>query len=144
MNYSPPLVGGARGGGQVKDPLTSVARKLRSNSTEAEKCLWQALRSQGLGVKFRRQAVIGPYVVDFVCFEKKLVVEVDGGQHCQNQSDSIRDEWLSSQGFGTLRFWNNDVLENLDGVTQKIKERLEFPIPIPPHKGEGISVDVTL
>ena len=127
----------------MKDALTSVARRLRNNSTEAEKYLWQALRSDGRGVKFRRQAVIGPYIFDFVCFEKKLVVEVDGGQHCQNQSDSVRDEWFSSQGFETLRFWNNDVLENLDGVAQKIEERLKFPLPIPPHKGEGISSGVT-
>ena len=108
----------------MKGTLTSTARRLRNNSTEAKECLWQAFRSEGFDVKFRRQAVIGQYIVDFVCFEKKLVVEVDGGQHCQNQSDSVRDEWLSSQGFGILRFWNNDVLENLDGVAQKIKERL--------------------
>ena len=119
----------------MKDALTFAARKLRSNSTQTEKCLWQALRSEGLGVKFRRQAVIGPYIVDFVCFEKKLVVEVDGGQHFQNQNDSIRDKWLSSQGFGTLRFWNNDVLENLDGVLQKIKEYLNSPSLSLPTRG---------
>lgn len=131
----PPLAGGERGWAQVKDALTSAARRLRSNSTEAEKRLWQALRSEGLGVKFRRQAAIGPYIVDFVCFEKKLVVEVDGGQHCQSQSDSVRDEWFSSQGFVALRFWNNDVLENLDGVAQKIKERLNSPSLSLPTRG---------
>jgi very-short-patch-repair endonuclease len=109
----------------VKKALTPVARNLRSNSTEAEKHLWQVLRSERLGVKFRRQAVFGPYIVDFVCFENKLVVEVDGGQHCQNQNDSVRDEWFSSQGFRTLRFWNNDVLENSDGVVQSIEEHLK-------------------
>ena len=119
----------------MKDALTSVAIRLRNNSTEAEKYLWQALRSDGRGVKFRRQAVIGPYIVDFVCFEKKLVVEVDGGQHFQNQNDSIRDKWLSSQGFGILRLWNNDVLENLDGVLQKIKEYLNSPSLSLPTRG---------
>ncbi len=115
-------------------------RELRKNLTEAERLLWKNLRLRQIeGYKFRRQQPIGEYIVDFVCFEKKLVIEVDGGQHCQNQSDSVRDEWLNSQGFGILRFWNNDVLENLDGVAQKIKERLNSP----PHKGEGISNGVT-
>ena len=124
----------------MKKTLTPVARNLRSNSTEAEKHLWQALRSKGLGAKFRRQAIIGPYIVDFVCFENRLVVEVDGGQHCLNQNDSVRDEWFSKQNFKVLRFWNNDVLENLEGVAQKIEEYLKLPLPIPPHKGEGISI----
>lgn len=122
----------------MKDPLTGTARELRNNLTEAEKYLWYVLRDKNLGVKFRRQAVIGPYIVDFVCFENKLIIEVDGGQHCQNQSDSVRDEWFSRQGFGVLRFWNNDVLENLDGVAQKIAEHLKIPpLPVPPPCGEG-------
>lgn len=95
------------------------------------------LRARSLGVKFRGQAVIGRYIVDFVCFEKKLVIEVDGGGHCASQDDIIRDKWLKNQGFKVLRFWNNDVLENLEGVFQKIEERLKSPLPNPPHKGEG-------
>jgi len=79
--------------------LTHIARKLRHEPTEAEKYLWQSLRFRGRDVKFRRQAVIGRYIVDFVCFAKKMVVEVDGGQHCQNHQDIARDEWLNSQGF---------------------------------------------
>jgi very-short-patch-repair endonuclease len=93
-----------------------------------------------MGVKFRRQAVIGRYIVDFVCFEKRLVIEVDGGQHNQSRHDDRRDEWLKIQGFEVLRFWNNEVLGNLDGVYQRIEEYLEkSPLPDPPHKGEGIN-----
>lgn len=102
----------------------------------AEKQLWSILRSEGMGVKFRRQAVIGRYIVDFVCYEKKLVIEVDGGQHYQSQKDIRRDQWLKTQGFEVIRFWNNDVLGNLDGVYQKIAEYLA-PLPDPPHGGGG-------
>jgi len=120
----------------LRKSLTRTARRLRSDPTEAEKHLWCVLRSKSLGVKFRRQAVIGRYIVDFACFEKKLVVEVDGGQHCENQRDITRDAWLSNQGFKVLRFWNNDVFANLEGLFQKIEECL-IPLPGPPHKGEG-------
>ena len=106
----------------MKGILTPVARQLRNNSTEAEKYLWYSLRLENLGCKFRRQVVIGRYIVDFVCFEKKLVVEVDGGQHAKNEDDQQRDQWLKEQGFEVLRFWNLDVLRNRDGVLEKIKE----------------------
>ena len=135
MKDSPPLVGGVRGGG-LRKSLTRTARRLRSDPTEAEKHLWHVLRSKSLGVKFRRQAVIGRYIVDFACFEKKLVVEVDGGQHCESQRDITRDEWLSNQGFKVLRFWNNDVFANLEGLFQKIEECL-IPPPGPPPPGGG-------
>ncbi len=98
------------------------------------------LRQKNLGVKFRRQAVIGCYIVDFVCFEKCLVIEIDGGQHIDNASDKIRDRWLRAEGFRALRFWNDDVLKNRDGILQIIIEQLEFPLPNPPHnflRGEG-------
>ncbi len=121
----------------MRKALTPAARRLRSDPTEAERHLWHVLRVKSLGVKFRRQAVIGRYIVDFVCFEKKLVIEVDGGQHAQSQIDILRDEWLRGQGFEILRFWNNDVLANLDGVFQEIEERLKSPLPNPPHEGEG-------
>lgn len=104
---------------------TILSRKLRNNLTEAEKYLWYVLRAENLGVKFRRQAPIGNYIVDFVCYEKKLIVELDGGQHYGSVDDKIRNEWLSSQGFTVLRFWNNEVLENRDGVVQKIIEYLK-------------------
>ncbi len=87
--------------------------------------LWQALRYRITGVKFRRQAVIGNYIVDFVCFPRKLIVEVDGGQHNENKKDVFRDKWLNSQGFKVLRFWNNEVIFNLDGVFETIVNYLE-------------------
>ena len=90
---------------------TERARILRKNSTDAERKLWQHLRRYQInGYKFRRQHPIGPYVVDFVCFEKRLIIEVDGGQHAQQvEDDNARTEWLQSQGFQVLRFWNNQV-----------------------------------
>ncbi len=100
--------------------LTAVARKLRKNLTDAEQHLWYILRKNNLGIKFRRQAEIGPYIVDFVCFERKLIIEIDGGQHYQSTADKHRDLWLKSQGFTVLRFWNNDVLENREGAAQEI------------------------
>lgn len=111
----------------MRKALTPVARRLRNDPTEAEQYLWQVLRLKSFGVKFRRQAVMGEYIVDFVCFERKLVVEVDGGQHADNSQDNKRDQWLKEQGFDVLRFWNNEVLGNLDGVFQKIEEHLESP-----------------
>ena len=113
--------------GRLKRSLTPIARKLRREPTEAEKRVWKIVRSKGLGVKFRRQVAIGSYVVDFVCFEKKLVLEIDGGQHSGSQEDMARDEWLAGQGFEVLRFWNHDVLGNLEGVCWRIRERLTPP-----------------
>ena len=121
----------------MRKDLTPTAQELRNNPTQAEKELWSILRSECMGVKFRRQAVIGRYIVDFVCYERKLVIEVDGGQHYQNQKDVRRDVWLKSEGFIVLRFWNNDVLGNLDGVYQKIEDALKSPLPDPPHRGGG-------
>ncbi len=121
----------------MKEPLTAVARELRNNLTEAEKCLWYELRCKNLGVKFRRQAVIGRYIVDFICYERKLIIEVYGGQHAFSQEDTERDQWLRKQGFEIIRFWNHDVLKNREGVLYRIVERLKSPLPIPPHKGGG-------
>lgn len=105
---------------------TSLARKLRNNPTEAEKYLWYILRLENLGHKFRRQAQIGQYIVDFVCYPKKLIIEVDGGQHSERrEEDRVRDEWLGGQGFIVLRFWNNEVLGNRYYVVEKIMEFLK-------------------
>jgi very-short-patch-repair endonuclease len=104
----------------MKKSLTPLAKNLRNNLTQAEKHLWYVLRVENLGVKFRRQAPIGKYIVDFVAYEKKLVIELDGGQHYESEDDKVRDEWLQSQGFTVVRFWNNEVLENRDGVVLKI------------------------
>jgi len=103
-----------------------LERKLRSLPTDAEMKLWLSLRDRRLaGFKFVRQEAIQSYVVDFVCRERRLIIEVDGGQHAHNQSDRIRDGVLSEAGYRVLRFWNNDVLTNKDGVLQVIAEALE-------------------
>lgn len=100
------------------------ARALRRNSTQAETKLWSILRNrQFQHVKFRRQQPIGPYFADFVCFEHRLIVEVDGGQHT-DEGDAVRTERLQAQGFRVIRFWNNDVLTNPEGVALKLSESL--------------------
>jgi very-short-patch-repair endonuclease len=104
--------------------LRARARELRNNPTDAERLLWSHLRFWQLdGYKFRRQQPLGSYIVDFVCLEKRLVVEVDGGQHSQ-AVDAERDNWLRDQGFVLLRFWNNEVLKNIDGVREVILRNL--------------------
>jgi very-short-patch-repair endonuclease len=100
--------------------LIKNARILRNQMTNAERFLWRKLRQQSLDCTFRRQAPIGPYIVDFVCFERKLVLEIDGGQHMESQGDTIRDRWLEREGFRVLRFWNHEVLKNVDGVLETI------------------------
>jgi very-short-patch-repair endonuclease len=105
----------------AKVPKTLLARRLRRDATKAEQKLWQYLRSRSLaGFKFVRQKAIGPYIVDFVCREKRLVIEVDGGQHAENSRDAVRDQWLAERRYRVLRFWNNDVLENIEGVWDTI------------------------
>ena len=100
---------------------TSKARGLRKNSTNAEMKLWFAVRDRRLAeFKFVRQKSIGPYVVDFLCRDHNLVVEVDGGQHNESKSDQVRDAYQASEGYCVLRFWNSDVLGNIDGALQTI------------------------
>ena len=111
---------------------TGRARTLRKESTNAEQYLWRKLRSRGLrGYKFVRQEAIGPYFVDFVCREHQLIVEVDGGQHAESQRDAVRDAWLADRGYRILRFWNNDVLANIEGVWEAISAAL--PEESAPH-----------
>ncbi len=102
--------------------MPSFASQLRTNSTDAEKRLWQALRNRQLaGYKFRRQFSIPPYIADFVCLEQRLVIELDGGQHADAITyDATRTVFLEQQGFRVLRFWNNDVLGNAEGVLEEI------------------------
>jgi very-short-patch-repair endonuclease len=92
--------------------MKSLARELRRESTDAEKWLWQRLRNREvLGFKFRRQHPIGPYIVDVVCIEKRITIELDGSQHIENvKADDERSEYLKKEGYQVLRFWNNDVL----------------------------------
>jgi len=102
---------------------------LRQKQTDAERALWTKLKNkQPEGIKFRRQQPIGPYIVDFVSFERKLVVEVDGGQHNEKDGmakDDKRTKWLEAEGFQVLRFWNNDVVTNIEGVLENIRAVLE-------------------
>lgn len=99
------------------------ARQLRSNATEAELRLWSALRRHQLdGLRFRRQVPLGPFIVDFACYDARLVVELDGGQHAESgNGDAARTRWLDSRGFRVLRFWNNEVFENMEGVLTVIR-----------------------
>jgi len=105
---------------------TSRARQLRVRQTEAERLLWFLLRDRRLnGAKFRRQVPIGNYIVDFVCQEAKLIVELDGGQHAdQVEYDTARSKWLAGVGYRVLRFWNNDLTENEEGVLTAIFNEL--------------------
>ncbi len=102
--------------------VLAVARRLRKEPTDAEARLWRYLRYKQFGVKFRRQQPIGNYVVDFVSFDVRLVIELDGGQHADKRKayDTRRNAWLKEQGFTVLRFWNHEVMENIDGVRQAI------------------------
>lgn len=93
--------------------------------TFEERLLWSRLKSAQLGVSFRRQEVIGPYVVDFICYPARLIVELDGSQHLNSQSDRLRDAKLWADGFTILRFWNNEVRGNLQGVMERISEHLK-------------------
>jgi very-short-patch-repair endonuclease len=137
-----PLMGEGWGGGgeKIGDRTTNISRVLRKGATNAENRLWFHLRDKHLqGIKFRRQEPIGKYIVDFVAFEKRLVIEIDGGQHAEEdekEKDGRRDEWLVSQGFRVLRFWNNEVLQNLEGVLETIRHNcLHHPPLTPPIKG---------
>jgi very-short-patch-repair endonuclease len=106
--------------------LVNRARELRKNPTEAERKLWAHLRLRQIGgYKFRRQHPLGPYIVDVVCIEKKLIVEVDGGQHDEKRFyDAKRDKWLEEKGFKVIRFWNNEVLRHIDIVKEVIESEL--------------------
>jgi very-short-patch-repair endonuclease len=128
------------------------ARELRSKMTDAEQRLWYYLRAGRFeGWKFRRQVPLGPYVVDFLCEQARLIVEVDGGQHAERISrDSTRTDWLRARGYAVIRFWNNDVLANIEGVLATLSPALSqgrwrkatHPGPLPrereksdPHPG---------
>ena len=111
--------------------LSHNARTLRIQSTDAEKLLWSKIRGRQIeGCKFRRQQLFGSYIVDFVCFEQKVVIELDGGQHAMSRGgDAKRDKWITGEGFVVIRFWNNEVLQNLEGVVETIRKRLVSPSP---------------
>ncbi len=118
------------------------AKALRTNQTDAELKIWQALRAGRLmDYKFKRQVPIGDFIVDFVCFEQKLIIELDGGQHSDSEKDVIRDARLNAMGFRVLRFWNNEVMQNIEGVLAVILQYLQAVSPSPqpsPTGGEGV------
>jgi very-short-patch-repair endonuclease len=120
---------------------TIHAKRLRHDETDAERKLWMHLRSRQMnGFKFRRQQPIGRYIVDFFCPERRVVVELDGGQHAdQVQKDQRRTEFLNKAGYQVLRFWDNDVLTNTEAVVQQITTFVNHPSPPPsPSRGEGV------
>jgi very-short-patch-repair endonuclease len=143
-------VGAARlrpGAGEGALTLTKAARQLRSRLTDAERKLWFALKDRRFAAfKFRRQVPVGPYIADFLCFESRLVVEVDGGQHAESVRDLERDDWFTRNEFRVVRFWNNDVLQNLEGVLTSLAAELNTTphpssrlrsTPPSPARGEG-------
>jgi len=105
--------------------LTPIARKLRRDATAVESKLWQRLRSRQIeGAKFRRQFPIGPYIADFACIDLKLIIELDGGQHVESATDAGRTAWLETNGYTVIRFWNSEVIENLEGVLEAIRREI--------------------
>jgi very-short-patch-repair endonuclease len=145
-----PLRGGVGGGGPqamfymvesdaMVDRQREFARQMRAQPTDAERVLWQRLRHDValVGSHFRRQAVVGPFIVDFASRKAKIVVELDGGQHdWQRDSDERRTHYIEAAGYRVLRFWNNDVLGNLEGVLIEIQRALP-PTPDPSPQGGG-------
>jgi dTMP kinase len=124
---SPALAGEGRGGGHS----VTVARKLRQLSTSSERRLWSRLRDHQLGWHFRRQHPIPPYVLDFACVDLRVGVEADGGQRADNQADRVRDAYLTDRGWLMLRFWNNEILQNIDGVLTVITDACRQRDPHP-------------
>jgi very-short-patch-repair endonuclease len=131
--------------GQTRRKIRSgkLQQALRNNMSDAEQALWRHLRDRQLsGLKFRRQHPFGDYILDFVCLENKLVIEVDGGQHRERAVyDENRTKKLQTAGFRVLRFWNNEVLKEMESVKEKIwlvvQQLQTHPHPNPPLEGEG-------
>src|SRR5262245_32529166 len=132
----------------VPSATTSRARALRARMTDAERKLWFALRDRRFAnFKFRRQVPVGPFIADFICYTARVVVEVDGGQHADSSTDDRRDRWFAAKHFLVRRFWNNEVLSNLEGVLTSILDTLRGRTPHParaargrpsPARGEGM------
>ena len=122
--FPSPSMGEGQGEGNhnLKNTLLSPARALRQSSTDAESLLWKHLRAKRFKkLKFKRQEPIGKYIVDFVCYEKRIIIEVDGGQHSADKDkDHERDNWFRGEGFKVLRFWNHEVLTQTDAVLTAI------------------------
>ena len=124
----------------MNDRQRQFARRMRAQPTDAERILWQRLRHDIAltGSHFRRQALIGPFIVDFVSRRAKLVIELDGGQHdVQRSADEVRTGKIEAEGYRVLRFWNHDVFGNLEGVLSEIQSALWSPTPNPSPQGGG-------
>jgi very-short-patch-repair endonuclease len=135
----------------AKRPISEFKRKtaknLRANTTAAEDILWRHLRRLEIkGSHFRRQVPIGPYVADFACLKERLIIEVDGSQHGEDDNsrhDEVRTRWLNSEGYRVMRFWNNDVMSNTESVMEAIHDASAVTPPRlpaagdPPPPGEG-------
>lgn len=120
--------------------MKAFAKELRKQQTDAERILWQCLRNRSMaGYKFRRQEIIGNYIVDFLCLEKKLIIELDGSQHMDmEQKDRKRTQFLESLGYIVIRFWNNEIMGELDSVKEEIFRILDnIPSPQPSPEGRG-------
>ena len=139
--------------------LVARARYMRANPTDAERKLWYLLRDRRLDqLKWRRQFIVDDrYIVDFLCFSHRLIIEADGSQHADNRDDAKRDNWLKAQGFSMLRFWNSDVLKNIEGVADAILAAVESfgaqtratphpsaasRLPPSPARGEGFESEL--
>jgi very-short-patch-repair endonuclease len=128
----------------VKRPISDFKRKaakvLRENTTTAEDVLWRHLRRVEInGSHFRRQVPIGPYIADFACLKKRLVIEVDGSQHGDDEGlrrDEVRTRWLNSEGYRVIRFWNNDVIDKTDAVLETIHDIIAVTPPRLPPAGD--------
>ncbi|MCI0549302.1 MAG: DUF559 domain-containing protein [Candidatus Rokubacteria bacterium] len=130
-----------RGAAALREDLHAYARRLRRDQTDAEWRLWARLRDrQVLGMKFRRQHPIGPYIVDLCCTESRLIVELDGGHHARARDvDARRSAFLLKSGYRVLRFWNTDVLRNIEGVLECIGRNARHhphPRPLPGRERE--------
>ena len=125
---------------QFRPRQTKRAQRLRNNATDAERHLWRHLRARQLeGFKFSRQMPVGPFICDFMCREKQLIVEIDGGQHAESVRDEKRTAYLESEGYRVIRFWNNEVLQSIEGVLEVIANTLKSqPTPqSPAASGRG-------
>jgi len=127
----------------MADRLTPLAKNLRKRATDTERLVWKHLRAKHFGgLKFRRQQPVGKYIVDFVCFEEKIIIELDGGQHSmlsEKHKDTERDKWFEAQGYRVLRFWDDEVLMNTGGVLEVIRTHcFDYPplSPLPSREGK--------
>jgi very-short-patch-repair endonuclease len=116
---------------EYKSFIKNKARELRKNSTPQERKIWNILKNNNLGVKFRRQVAIdNKYIADFICYSSKIIIEIDGGQHNQSEQDKIRTLYLANENFKVIRFWNSDIDNNIDECINVLKQELNTPHPV--------------